>query len=1094
MRFVRFVIGACGALIIAAAFLSTGEAQVVAAESAGGRALTLRQGGAGSELLNRQAKLSVEGESLVAALTRLHESSGVPLLFSPSVIPADSRVSCACSAATVLHALDQMLADTQLEHEVIAGQVVIAPRRPDPAPERLASLLARNPVEIRLPNTLGELARPGVLPTRQVPQTGTITGQVVDSRTTQPLAGVQVDVVEAELGGLTQANGRFLLPNVPVGTQTLRAQRIGYRTVTQEVVVRAGVTTPVNFQLAVEALVLDEIVVTGTAGQARLREVGNAITQINTAGLVEVLETTDQLLKSRSPGMAVMTSGGTPGSGARIRLRGNVSVAMSNQPLVYVDGVRLRSDGYPDSSLPTENVVRGPNSSNTPLNDINPSDIERIEIIKGPAATTLYGTEAAVGVIQIFTKTGRPGPPVWELQVSQGVDLLWKYGPPQEPYMRLDMSDKFTRDAWRQRYELLVRGGTDNLGYFVSGGYQNNQGIYGDDWQEVANFRANLNFAPHPTLSIRLNNGYTRQDIRETGQGNNPQAALINIWHWPSTFCQCTTIEDLESLLDFKTFRPTDHFTTGATVTYSPTSQITSRMTLGYDWSQRQVRQVLPFGLITYPQGTVHSEKWNGEIATLDVVNSLTFAVTENVGSRFSMGGQLIQTSESTLGAQSIGLPGPTEPTLSTGAQHVAYETIQRVLTGGFFAQEELSFKDRYFLTGGVRVDGNSAFGKDFGFQAYPKVSVSYIISDEPWWSERIGSIKLRGAWGHAGRAPGAFDAVRTWQSESWQAQPSFVPLNSGNRNLGPERTSELELGFDGVFFDAGLNIEFTWYRRTTEDALMPVSAPPSVGFSASQLTNVGKIQNRGIEVSAQAAIVDGTRFGWDLGFSVGTSDSEVLDTGPAGEFGFGWGQTRVEEGYPAPAVRGVRIQNRNEIADPIYEIDLVGPNEPTFTGAAFTFFRLPGNLRVSARGEYIGGHWVENYGLWRANQDGVNPTCEGENGYYQRIAERRLDDVTAFWRGYCNRQIRPEYYVEPADFFKIRELSLQVPVSGLIPVATNALLTISGRNLWTWTKDEMTGGDPESCCTKGVNDRGRSLREYIPVPISWTASLRVIF
>src|SRR5690606_1007927 len=219
-------------------------------------------------------------------------------------------------------------------------------------------------------------------------EAGSIRGRIVVANTLRPLVGAQISIPDAGLGGLTNGNGEFLIVNVPVGTHTVRAQMIGFSAVQQEVTVTAAGVQNVTFELAENAIALDEVVVTGTAGQARRREVGNSISQINLTEVQQPSASTDQLLQGRVAGVTAMQSSGQVGSGEQIRLRGNVSVAMSNTPLIYVDGVRIRSEGYPITTGNDYRSGRGRSDTNNPLNDINPDDIARIEVIKGAAATT----------------------------------------------------------------------------------------------------------------------------------------------------------------------------------------------------------------------------------------------------------------------------------------------------------------------------------------------------------------------------------------------------------------------------------------------------------------------------------------------------------------------------------------------------------------------------------------------------------------------------------------------------------------------------------------------------------------------------------
>ena len=261
-------------------------------------------------------------------------------------------------------------------------------------------------------------------------QNGTVTGQVTDATTQRPLGSVQVYLADTGLGTLSRDNGRFIILNVPAGTYTLRAERIGYSASEMEITVSAGGTVQQDFSLQSQALGLDEIVVTGTAGAARRREIGNTISQLNVAqDVVEPPTNVDAMLQGRVPGMSVTQSSASSGGGAMIRLRGNVSMTQSNQPLIYVDGVRVRSDGFAKNVPPIGYSGRSNNDVGSPLNSINPQDIERVEVIKGAAATTLYGTEASAGVIQIFTKRGTVGDARWTGQLEQGVSRNLTFGP-----------------------------------------------------------------------------------------------------------------------------------------------------------------------------------------------------------------------------------------------------------------------------------------------------------------------------------------------------------------------------------------------------------------------------------------------------------------------------------------------------------------------------------------------------------------------------------------------------------------------------------------------------------------------------------------
>ncbi len=250
-----------------------------------------------------------------------------------------------------------------------------------------------------------------VVPSLGAQQGGTITGRVTDASTGQPLAAVQVFISALDLGGLTQQNGRYLLQNVPAGTHTLAVSRIGYRTVEAQVTVGGGQTVEQNFSVAEEALQLDEIIVTGTAGGTQRRAIGNAVTTIDAAAITAQvpITTMQQMLSARTPGLNFTRAAGGVGVGSAINIRGFSSILIGNQPLIYVDGIRVDnsfSQG-PENFNSLFSVRDAGGMGSSALDDINPEDIESIEIIKGPAAATLYGTEASAGVIQIITKKER---------------------------------------------------------------------------------------------------------------------------------------------------------------------------------------------------------------------------------------------------------------------------------------------------------------------------------------------------------------------------------------------------------------------------------------------------------------------------------------------------------------------------------------------------------------------------------------------------------------------------------------------------------------------------------------------------------------
>lgn len=966
--------------------------------------------------------------------------------------------------------------------------------------------------------------------------TGTITGEIL-ARSGAPLSEVQVFIVGTQMGSLTAGNGRYTIRNVPAGTHEVRAMRIGYETITQSVTVVAGQSVAANFHLAEQALGLDEIVVTGTAGAARRREVGNSIVQIQTT-VAPPTTNVDQMLQAQSPGLLVSASNGSSGSGAQIRLRGAVSVAQSNQPIIYVDGVRIRSEPYERNISPTEGAGRGGNVTASPLADINPADIERIEIIKGAAASTLYGTDAAAGVIQIFTKRGSTGTQRWNLQIDQGFnrlmpfapdvdvrppnDKLWEGPRGEYSYKYLNMQ-YYLRDidlgplgsfqgAHRQKYSLSTTGGGQFLQYFISGNLEDNLGVLPKDFEKKVGVRGNFTFTPFNALTVQTNAAYNRTEIQNTPAGNNAQGLTLNAFRRERNYFQEGNPDSIMQLIvdPQQITTRVDRFVLGSTVNYDPGGAFNTKVTFGYDQAIQDNRQLRPYGFRQLPTGKLYTGLSNYTTLTADLVANYRMGLGEGRSVMLSGGGQSITQDTRLVEAEGTDFAGPGDPDIDAGANRLSWERRIRYITAGFFGQALFNVNDKYFITAGVRVDGNSAFGESLGLQAYPKVSASYVISDEDFWNESFGSLKLRAAYGQSGRAPGTFDAVRTWTAVGYNGNPTYRPDNLGNPELGPERTGETELGFDWSGFDNRVTADFTWYYRRTTDALFDVRYPASEGFATAQADNVGELKNNGIELNLRGTVYDAENWGVDLGATMYTNHSEVVSLGGAAPFS--GGGSWIEEGYPVTLTRGVIVRNPESKSDPRYfcsssqgqaalaageaciDVDQpLGPQAPTHVIGGNVTIRMPRGIELSARGEYQGGHWIYD----GPTNEGVNrnirwPTCAE---YYNYTDNGKGADAPAQMRYNCDsRFYRRGTMTYPADFFKMRDMTLRVPLGAAVPRSQSTTLTLSAQNFYRWRNKDFPIFDPEMVSNTGYGAAVPSITEHIPPPASFVASIRVVF
>ncbi len=993
-------------------------------------------------------------------------------------------------------------------------------------------------------------------------QTGQITGTVADAQSGAPIGEVQVYLVGETLGALSRADGRFLIVNVPAGSYELRAERIGYAATNQTVQVTAGGTTTVEFRLGSQALGLDEIVVTGTAGAARRREIGNSITQLNVTDIPDRPTQVTDLLQGSAPGVEITGGSGEAGQGKVIRLRGNSSVSMTNQPIIYIDGVRMRSQPLPIVNSLDTGSGRGGRVSASPLDNINPNDIDRIEVIKGSAATTLFGTEASAGVIQVFTKRGSSGAPVWTAEVQQGTGWTKSFGMNGVDYLNMEhfMRDpwwgggyeggelsqdcinastpddaqagdvtfqnerwesanssadgacSFPGAVWLQSYDLSVRGGGENLQYFLSGGYENNQLVMPQDSLERYSFRGNFTMSPIENLQVQWNTGWSWQWNKNTSTANNAQGVTLNAFRAERNYAGSADPRRFASVLDYDAQQQIERLSTGITLTYTPLADLTNRFTVGYDFTQQEGRNLRPFGFEQYPEGSLTSDTWQNRILTFDYVGTYSFPLTDIIRSNFSWGGQAVGDEQRRVQAYGENFPGAAEPTISSASLTFAQESREKVWNAGFFFQNVFDIDNKYFITAGVRVDGNSAFGSGFGLQTYPKVSGSWVLSDESFWPEAGGSVKLRAAYGQSGRAPGAFDAVRTWNASGFAQEPAFTPDNLGNPDLGPEVTAEWEVGFDGAWLDNRVDVIFTYYNQKTTDALMNVAPIPSNGFTNTQLRNVGTLGNTGIELQVNAAVIETADWGVDLGVGVTTNNSKVIslcrDENDAStcipEFNALGG--RIIEGQPIPVNYDRRVADPNSsgpsccgLTSGIYENDgdqvVIGPQLPTHTVTPSLSIRMPAGISLTARGEYRGGNMMEVNPI-SISRSVRSPLCFP---YYTDPANS-IDlqaGIPNLWVERCTPSGGRDYWFD-ADYFKLRSVSASIPVDFAFPDRiSSAMLTLALNNAWDWYREvpwydtEITGN---GSTTTGLSEEIGGATERLPAPATFRISLRVTF
>lgn len=958
-------------------------------------------------------------------------------------------------------------------------------------------------------------------------QFGEIRGTVYDRETNTPLPAASVVIVGTQIGSATDINGNYIIKNVKPGTYKVQARFVGYGSQTKDVTVRPGETSTVDFYLSPTALQLDEIVVTGTGTALEKRSVGNTVGTVTIKDIeIAPVRSVTEVLQGRVSGLVALPSSGQAGSAAAIRLRGLISVSQDNQPLIYVDGVRIDNANIDYGSVWTG----GQHPSR--LNDIIPADIERIEVIKGAAATTLYGTQAANGVIQIFTKKGITGQPTINFMIERGgVTIPKKLYPTGYLIGIFPTGESITLGARRtpdsvkvaseglansllstgpyEAYFASIRGGTPNVGYYVSGRYENEVGSITSNYFKRISFRGNLNAVGGENWDILATAGYTYSKLKRPNNDNNiygvvPNALLARKNLATPTNPNGEPFTPLSIARELNNLQTTHAFTGGVTFNHRPFGTFRHKLTIGFDVTAEENEQLFPYGLgfIYYPYGMKGNQRRTFYSLTLDYSLAWHVALTDKITSSLTAGLQGFADSDYRVFGQGRDFPAPGLSVISAGAVRTADEYRYRVINGGLFAQEQIGIANMFFVTGALRLDGNSGFGPDYGLALYPKAQASFIASELGFWPKNIwNSMKLRMAWGQAGLAPGVFDKERTWDAVAGlDGVPAVTPGNIGNKKLKPERSDELEVGFDAGFFNDRIGIEFTYYRQVTKDALLMKRYPPSEGWLNLQLTNVGEVRNKGIELTIRSIPISTSTVALDVNFMLSTNDNKVTSLGGTAPLPYGLGGIgEVREGYPINSFWGYKLigikpgsltnalnllntyrasasynfQNpshrrtiMNAIANAAVQIgtekEFLGNAYPKLNGSISATLTLFRRISIYAFVEWATKFYVyNNTARFMVRYNTYVPEIEAQQKVFMAKDTVELEQALREWMKYDWRA--DELWVQKGDFVRLREIG----ISYTLPTSLTRFfgsrkvsLTFSARNVALWTK--YGGPDPQ--------------------------------
>lgn len=1002
-----------------------------------------------------------------------------------------------------------------------------------------------------------------------------ISGKVTDAGG-QGVQGISVLLRNTNYGASTDATGDYTITaDVKPGTYTLEFSGVGYKARSQSLQITAGNTSyTTNAQLAEDALGLEEVVVTGTSQGTTRRQLGNYIStvradQLNKGATGDVLSA----LQGKTAGAQIIQNGGDPAGGVSVRLRGISSVNSSSEPLYIVDGIIVNNATNrvtnTSANYDGQNFV-GAIGQNR-MADINPADIERIEVLNGAAAAAIYGSRANAGVIQIFTKRGATGAPVVSFSSTFMVSELrkkldvnqapLKFGASPDiftqdilsavttttPVTRYDYQDYIFRTALGSDNNISVSGGRDRTKYYASGSYYYNQGIVQNtDFRRYA-FRFNLDQTLNDVLSFNVGLNYINSGGDEKPNGQSffsPTNAVTiignfhNIWERDAlgnikAVGERGRVNPVSVIEDFKQRQETNRILSNLGVRLKPLKNLTFDYTLGIDnYSQNGTTFIPPFAYNVntafYGGGVTLDATLNGysSAATnnfFQINNELngnyTFNISENLGSTTQVGYSVQYEKNNYILLQGRGLAPGVESVNSAATILPGVDDRSEISISGGYLQQNFKYKNHFFLTGAVRLDGSSVFGEDERNQVYYKASGSYLLSETDYW-QNLGvqdwwnTFKLRAAYGESGNLTGigAYQRINAYSPYALTGKISFNSSNTlANEAIKPERQKELEIGTDLSFFSNRLGVQFNWYRKRVEDLLINRFIAPTTGY-ASFLNNIGSLENKGIELVVTASPVNTSDLRWDVTAIYNRNRNKAVDIGqalilfstnagapvailqgqPIGVFYGSFfatdgngnqvkntsGIPQIEKGVQVSPMEYTPQRATDGLPTGTTLRKVIGDPNPDYTGSLInevSFKKLSLRLQLDA---------VQGVDVFNADfrtRQGVGNGTVAEQEHRGELPRGYINGIYAV----------EEWRIDDGSFVKLREASLSYNF-GNLKWFRDLRVSLSGRNLISW--DDYKGYDPE------VNAAGQStiLRGIdfgaIPIPRTYSFGISTKF
>lgn len=855
-----------------------------------------------------------------------------------------------------------------------------------------------------------------------------------------------------------------------------------------------GVASSIN-----DSIYLDEVVVAAQGGSIQRRRLSTKVEKV-TSEEMERLPSgrLDQMLQNALPNVQISLTGGQPGTTSLFKSRGLSSAFSNSTPVIYVDGIRVDNlntgsytmashHGYSTEPYGVSDLPMGETAVSGALSDIPMENIDNIEYLAGGAATTLYGSDAANGVILITTKKSGTG----HFHASMSMQLGLEAATTQFYHFKRT-KDLLNQTGFYQKYQLSMDGNNGRFGYSLGAS------MYHDAGSLIHNGNENKKYELHfgsqvditPQINYQNSFGLVVEDFKRTRNGN--QGLYTALWT-----TECSAAADLrymgtdgilhnfnpdidamgeQEYAHFKALvdkaeelqdnnENVKRFQTSHTVTYNPIKNLTLRGVLGVDYRAHNFKEVITNEYLIHtqvkPEGTsdagrIFNNDRNYLGITINLNGEYKLYHSDWLSNIVTAGFQYFSTDDHQVMYNGTNVNDGARVMSGAGIIN-ADEWLSHINSYGFYAQGNIGFLNRYYLDMGMRVDHNSAFGDNVGWQCYPKIGLSYIMSDESFMSglrEKglVNNMRLLANYGVAGSYPPAFEYQRTITISPFKGEQSATFGKYGNPDLGPEKKHSIEAGFEASLFNNIIGLGVTYYYARTKDALFSVPTLPSTGEASHYLANVGEIENKGIEITLGITPIHTQDWTVRILSSFNTNHNEVISTSGILPFGIGGFsgrtiETAVQEGKPIGFLRGaMAVANEDGSFKESIPLQDLGSTLPTFYGN-FSFMASYKKFEFHMNGDYQTGAYVHSFDRQFRFRKGLKDSA---------IPEAMLQglDQGKVWLDFTN------YFVEKANFLKIRNMGANYTLPLSKWQATNLMLAFNVYNPLSFTSSAV---DPEA-------------------------------